>query len=151
MLSTICMLSYFTEYLGFCFNINTCTKEFTAWVMLQNSTLRNQYYKVAACSKNNYSKHFLFSTPSSSFGLPSLLLPSCFLTHFVGVSVTLFCTLSGWRRTWAANSDTCLRRYRLMLLESISYYLGWRFASRPGMTLPFFANSSSCSQLCGWA
>ena len=73
-------LSYFTQQLGFYSNINT--KEFTE--QQHESSLRNQYYKVAV--QNHYSKQFSFSMPFSSFGLPFLLLPSCSLTHFVGAS-----------------------------------------------------------------
>ena len=43
---------------------------------------------MAAQKTTTQNSSLIFSTPFSSFGLPSLLLPSCSLTHFVGASAT---------------------------------------------------------------
>ena len=86
------------------------------------------YYKVAV-QKNNYSKQFLFSTPFSSFGLPSLLLPSCSLTHFVGASATFAPRQDAEELGGRQFRHLSLGRYPLVLLASIGYYLVWGFVT----------------------
>ena len=92
--------------------------------------------------KNIYSKQFLFSTPFSSFRLPSLLLPFCSLTHFVDASAT-FAPRQDGEELGLPIQTLQPQRYPLMLFESINYYLGWVL----GTTSPFFANSTSWSGL----
>ena len=72
--------------------------------------------------KKHLLKQFLFSTPFSSFGLLSLLLPSSSLTHFVDASAT-FAPRQDREELEPPIQTLQPRRYPLMLFENINYYL----------------------------
>ena len=128
----------FYRIFRFYFNVNT--KEFAAErhesyiiIKLKNSTLRNRHYKVAVQKT---------TTQNSSFSARLSPLLGCLPCSFLSVRWHTFrcfshiCTSSGWRRTWAVNSDTAASEgYPLMLLESISYYLGWGFVTRNNVAI----------------